>query len=178
MASALSALAWLDPEVKAKGSLKLAWKHMSGWSEVVPTQNRIPVTKEICELFALKLIQEARRTGDNEPYHVGVALLFGFDTEMRKTATAQLLVEDISLPGDLGNFSRTRGLVHSKHAPGLGEDDLPARRNKKRRNRGVTLDNNDMIAILRKFVHGRDGSEKLSWSLPKESFRSGTSGHS
>ena len=160
--SALTCVNWLDPEVKARGTLTLAWKAISGWDETVPVQNRLPIAKEICDLLALTLMKETRRTKNPEPYHVGVAMLFCFDTYMRMSATAQLRVRDISLPGDLGTFSQTHGLVHSLHQPrraGGGTEE--PRRNKKKRNQGITLDNHDILLIMSAFVKGRSPSDKL-----------------
>ena len=158
--AALTCVTWLDPEVKARGTLTLAWKAISGWDETVPVQNRLPIAKEICDLLALTLLEEARRTKNHEPYHVGVAMLFCFDTYMRMTATSQLRVRDISLPGDVGTFSQTHGLVHSLHQPRKVGSEEP-RRNKKKRNQGITLDNTDILLIMTAFVKGRSPAEKL-----------------
>jgi len=155
---AMSALVFFDGTLKTRGETKAAWRAISGWKKFVPTQNRIPVPKHLLQLFALTLLSRPER----EAQHAGIALLLGFDTYMRSGELCELKVEDIVLPGNPANFSKDHGVVHTKHRDRRrGDPEKAARSNKSSRNQGVTLDNDDIIDIMRAFISGRDVNERL-----------------
>jgi hypothetical protein len=100
----LVGLAFVAPELKARGVMALAWRAMAGWSKLRPTKSWNPINWTLLLFFAVLLVW-------NSETDAAIALLLSHHTYGRGSEINDLLDDDIALPGDPRCLEGTHGSV-------------------------------------------------------------------
>lgn len=89
----LTGMAFVSPELKARGTLSLAWRAVTGWEKWRPKKSWNPITWELLLFFAVLLVW-------NRAVDAAIALLLSHHTYGRGGEITDLLDDHVALPGD------------------------------------------------------------------------------
>jgi hypothetical protein len=127
----LCCVAYVNPRLKANGTLAMAWKAWGGWGKIVKPVSWLPLPRLFNLLIALTLVL----AGTDYDIDVAIACLVAHHTYARGSEIDGLRVQDVVLPRDPRSLAKKFLLVFGK--------------TKSQRPQTVTIDGSFQQALLR-----------------------------